>query len=395
VLGYCAVREAIGIIGGETQYGMGTLMTVSLAAMLRDRGYATQFLDGRQTEPDLAMLREANVVAILAYNGVLADLRGARDEVIWDEAGIPCIAWFVDHPMYHLWRLSRATRLLVPACIDESHARFLGEWGLSSWSRELHHFALGSPLRERPIDRDIDVLFPASVKDPDLLRSEWASLLKPLRTLLEDSTAECLAHADSDLVQIITRLCPDVGISDPASVGAAVGYVFVRADQFVRARRRAEMLDALADAGIVVDQIGHGGLAQPAALRRHRVHGVVPAGSLQAWFRRARTIVHAGLNFPAGSHERVFTAQRQGAVVVTEANRYWRGLLNDGVDGVLFEWDDLDAAPVRLKDLLRNPDELERIACGGRQIAEDSIVRAGDEVVAAIAASQQLRSLAN
>jgi hypothetical protein len=395
VLGYRTVREAIGIIGGETQYGMGTLMTVSLAAMMRDRGYATQYLDGRQTKPELTMLREANIVAILAFNGVHTHLRGARGDVIWDEAGIPCIAWLVDHPIYHLWRLSRATRLLVPACIDESHARFLGEWGLSSWSRELHHFALGDPERERPVDRDIDVLFPASVLDPEALRSEWSTLAEPLRRLIEESTAECLVQADADLVQIIARLCPEVGISDPASIGAAVGYVFVRADQYVRAQRRAEMLDALADAGIVVDQIGHGGLAQPAALRRHRVHGVVPASSLPAWFRRARTIVHAGLNFPAGSHERVFTAQRQGAVVMTEANRYWRGLLNDGVDGLLFEWDDLEAAPARLKDLLRNPDELERIACGGRQIAEDSIVRAGDEVVAAITASQQLRSLAN
>ena len=173
-------------------------------------------------------------------------------------------------------------------------------------------------------------------------------------------------------------------------VGTAVGYAFVHADKYVRAQRRVDILDVLADAGIVVDQVGVGDGANP-ALRRHREHGPVPLSRLPRWLRGARLVVHAGLNRPTGSHERVFTAQHQGAVVIAEATPYWRDVLSDGSDAVLFDWTDLEALPARVKALLDEPDELQRIGEAGRRIAEDSIARAGDQVVAAVQAALRLR----
>jgi hypothetical protein len=388
------VRETIGIIAGECEYEMGTLMTVALASILRERGYATRYLDGVQSSHELKALRTDNVVAIISFNGVLANLgRTSEAPSIWDEARMPFIAWLVDHPIYHLWRLDWASDLLIPTCIDETHARFLREWGLNTRSRELHHFALGNPEQERRGDRDIDVLFPASVHDPDELRVEWGRLAQPLRRLLEESTAECLAHPEQELVQIIARLCPEVGIFDPGSIGAAVGYAFVRADQYVRARQRTVLLDALADVGIVVDHVGSGDGAR-GALRRHRTHGSVSATTLLTWLGRARVVVHGGTNFAAGSHERVFTSQAQGAAVVTEANVYWRDLLSDGHNALLFEWDELEAMPERLKKIISRPEETARIAEAGRTVARTSIVRAGDEAVTAVEASQRLLAVA-
>ena len=333
------MSETIGIVRGETQYGTGDLMTTTLAALLRDRGYATVNLDSVPLERPLAMLEKTGVGAVLAYNAIFVNASAISGTSVWDEAGIPYIAWLVDHPIYHLWRLARGPRLLVAACIDESHSRFLREWDLVDHTRELHHFAVGDP-GDGIVERDIDVLFPASVADPARLRSQWETFPTPLGSLVEQSAAACLAQADGDLVEIIYGLCPDFGISDPELVGTAVGYAFIHADKYVRAQRRVDILDVLADAGIVVDQVGVGDGANP-ALRRHREHGPVPLSRLPRWLRGARLVVHAGLNRPTGSHERVFTAQHQGAVVIAEATPYWRDVLSDGSDAVLFDWTDL------------------------------------------------------
>jgi hypothetical protein len=383
------MTETIGIVRGQTRYGMGDLMTVSLASILRERGYATVYFDGVRLERDLAMLERANTSAILAYNGILTDARTLDGASVWDEARIPCVAWFVDHPIYHLARLKGRPRLLVPACVDQSHVRFLRDWGLSRHTRELHHFAVGDVDHHVPVDRDIDVLFPGSLVDPTALRSEWPTFPKLVCSLIEQSTAECLSRSSGDLVQIIVALCEEMGVVPPQELGAAVGVTFVHADRYVRAQRRVDILDALADAGIVVDHVGHGDSAHP-ALARHRAHGALPASSLPGWLRRARTVVNAGVNFPAGSHERVFTAQRQGAVAITEANGYWCGLLTEGIDGLLYGWDQLEAVPDRLRDLLRDSDRLKDIGKRGPLVAEDSITRAGDEIVAAVQASFRL-----
>src|SRR5262252_6533391 len=205
---------------------MGDLMVASLAAMLRDRGYATLDFDGVDLARDLARLRQADAAAILAYNGMLLEASVGHGGSVWDDAGIPCVAWLVDHPIYHLPRLTGRSRLVLPACVDASHTRFLRDWGLSGHSRELYHFAIGDPEDAPAGGRDIDVLFPANVADPEALRSEWVALPGPLLSVLEQSTAECLFRGDGDLVDIIGATCEELGIADPEAVGVAVGYLF-------------------------------------------------------------------------------------------------------------------------------------------------------------------------
>jgi hypothetical protein len=384
------MTETIGIVRGQTLYGMGDFMTASLAAILRARGYRTLDLDGFPLERDVAMLERANVAAILAYNAMIAAPGDDRGISHLDDARIPVIAWLVDHPIYHLSRLRSRSRLLVVASIDESHSRFLADWGVNGCNVELHHFAVGDLQPDRDVERDIDVLFPASLVDPDTLRNEWSKYPKALGSLIEQSTSEWLSSTDADLVGIIGALCERSGISDPEQIGRAVGSTFRHADQYVRARRRVDILNTLAEAGIVVDHVGNGDRAHP-ALQRHRAHGALRARDLPKWFRRARVVLNAGLNFPAGSHERVFSAQRQGAAVATEANAYWRRVLTDEADALIFSWSELDRLAARFKDVLQSPDRLLSIGCRGRHVAEDSIVRAGDEAVAAVQASGRLR----
>jgi spore maturation protein CgeB len=70
-----------------------------------------------------------------------------------------------------------------------------------------------------------------------------------------------------------------------------------------------------------------------------------------------------------GSHERVFSAMLNGAVVLSDSNQFYQDFFKDGEDLLLYRWTQIDKLPGIIKEALSSPEKLAQIAAAGQQKA--------------------------
>ena len=216
-------------------------------------------------------------------------------------------------------------------------------------------------------DRPYDILFSGTYTDP--IRIETA--IKKLPDFLASNVKELI-----DMMQSDSRLTIEAAVETLAK-NEIYDYInsdlplhtqtFYLADTYVRCVNRKNLVLALDKCEHKLDLFG--GLWEELDLKHATIHRAIPFNLTFTVFSKSKLCVNIMPNFKAGSHDRVFSAQLNGAVSLTDPTTLLKKEYKDGENILFYELDDIDAVTAKTDAALLEPSALKKIAQMGYSIA--------------------------
>lgn len=133
-------------------------------------------------------------------------------------------------------------------------------------------------------------------------------------------------------------------------------------DYYVRYKRREELIIKLALANIKIDIFGSGwedlpleeySEKQKEIIRRNLIlHPYVTSEECLEIFTKTKFVLNVLPCFHDGAHDRIFNAMQNGAICVTDSNRYLDTMLVDEENALLYNWEELEKLIEKLTDYL-------------------------------------------
>ncbi|MBR2142015.1 glycosyltransferase [Anaerovibrio sp.] len=208
-------------------------------------------------------------------------------------------------------------------------------------------------------DRDLDVVFSASMFEDGNIREYWREQTdNPYIIGILDDVVEYMLANPVSLLPAVKNVLEDRGLIGEDYVIALAPY-FHGVFFYVKMKRRYRTLEALADKGLQVEVFGPGWENVPFA-QELQLHGQVSYETVLDAFSRAKVVVQDQAEFNNGGHDRVFTAMLNGAVVVSEYSSYLAEQFEDGMDMYMFDWKNTVSQMEIVEELLNN--ESKRLA---------------------------------
>jgi hypothetical protein len=361
------------IYKGVYQYGAVNFFADCMADAFRSLGRDVFILDLSDDDNLVANMRKAfttDTEFILSFGAVGYAFRSG-DKSLYDTLPFPFVALLVDHPCHHIMRLIMKNMLVTT--IDRSHSVFLRRYFKGALkSFYLPHGGCLCPGADVDISvsaRPVDLLFAGTYMDREECFNEIKRLDRIPRRLALAAIDRVLACDSLPIERALeeTALEGDIDIYADSILPRITLEVIPRIELFVRAVKRMEVLSALDRAGTAVDIYGNnwpGGL-----FRNHRIHEALPFEKILLEMTRSKIVMNIG-NYPEGSHERVFSAMLNGALMLSDYNPYFEEIFREDRNISLYRWTDIDALPDKVAGLLDDGERRETIAATGKAEAE-------------------------
>jgi spore maturation protein CgeB len=103
--------------------------------------------------------------------------------------------------------------------------------------------------------------------------------------------------------------------------------------------------------------------------KKHSINGAVGFNDILKLMTRSKIVLNIG-NYPDGSHERVFSAMLNGALMLSDYNSYLAEIFEEDKEIAFYRWLDLEVLPEKTAYLLSHPEKMKEIALKGKRKAE-------------------------
>lgn len=355
------------------------LVTANESKYSAIRFFLARFAEAfQQAGAEVRYLREDNHLPIeaadisrsfLFYFASLAEV-GAQD-YRWVQPDLLQLSYVLDHPLYYVPIKAFPPRYF-PVLLDTAWRPFIARHCGPRQPPMLvlpHAGYTNAPLQEAPpllAERSVDILFSASIEDPEEIRRQWHEQMPGAAQALDAIVEQCnpLQREYVDLAAVLEQ-----GLSFPIDPNWEIfRNIFRFADQYIRAVRRIAGLRALADAGMEVEC--H--VDQPDLLGRllgkhaFQIHSAKPFEAILERMRETKIVL---TTLPHATSERIPSAMLNGAVSVSDTNPMLLNTFVEDHQAVYFRWKELAALPDKLRGLLADPERMREIASAGREQA--------------------------
>lgn len=307
---------------------------------------------------------QETVDAVITFNNVGLNMELTPGEKLWNQLGILCIDFLVDHPVCYLQELQMAPRKTVAICVDKNHVHFIKRFfpnimavhfvphGGAEWETER------VPWQEREIDvlyagglpRDVAAGYiPQELDTIGGLDSEefcdkvlTELIINPKLTL--ETAIECyfrehkIAVTEEQLLQYIR--------------------LFRFLDVYAISYYRERAIQTLVENGIRVTLYGPGW--ENCKWINHPnldYHKSISPEEILAVMGKAKIVLNSMPNFKNGSHERIFNGMLAEAVVVSDTSTYLEEELGEKNLLYLYNLKQQQQLPEIISDILKQPEE--------------------------------------
>jgi hypothetical protein len=356
------------------------IFTYELKNAFEKMGYETLVYDNRETGKSLAALAQfvqKPVTAVLTFNNLGFNMELVEGKNVWEELGICCVNILMDHPFCYKRALDNAPWGAVVLCTDRNHMRYLNRFYPNiAVTGFLPH--AGKPLpgiKKKLCERPSDVIYAGGLSrafadkvTPDL--SGYGRLFD-VDKFCRDVYENVIEHPEKTTEQGIEEelLAREIRVSDGELCQIIADFHFL--DLLIVSHYREKVVAAVAKAGISLDLYGSGWEGCDwINLPNVNFHGRVSADEVVERMQETKIVLSTMTWFKDGTHDRVFNGMLQGAVAVTDSSVYMKEAFGDEL--VMFELNEIDALPDKIKYLLDNPDVAQKIADSGYERAMKS-----------------------
>lgn len=329
-------------------------------------------------------------LAVVDFNSFLPKLSadGKNFITLFDA---PFYNIILDHPLYHHAALSADADCQRVVCVDECHADYVrtNYPGIGQVWPQTIPGSVGAHADTPFSERKNEILFCATYEAPEQYW-EWmnglpAQLKQECRTLAE----RMLAEPDRTMEELLAKLLEGKDrkanpVKNPAFKASGMhenGKIARKnnttrfavqmqahflADAYVRNLRRKQVVTAMAEAGMPLALYGQGW----EALGR-KTGGRLSYGGYVDRIGAYRFALHCMPGFVCGGHDRIGNAMRNGAVCLTDKNRYTRSLAEREEPVCIgYETGNAEELIAQSEYYLSHPTEAEEIAAAGKRYGD-------------------------
>lgn len=347
----------------EICYGSLGYFLKQIESSLNRQGIQTEVV----TEIDDSFM-ENTWAAVIGINQETLSARLENGDFVFDYLNCPLFCMIVDPPWHHDRILRTHPHNMHLICMDEGHAIY-GQTYYGPFQSVKMGYVLGGWQESVSWkDREIDVLFTGTHTDLEEIRNKVyrysQTWVRELFEYLIESGRLCPRLSTEKAMQFyFNREGMKLSREDFKMAMAICGTY---AEFYLRGYYRERVIETLLDAGIPLNVVGNGwekfGQRYP--------HNLVLGDSVD-FSETAGLTAHAkiALNvmpwFKDGLHDRIPTAMYNKAVCVTDSSSYIDTHFQDGKDIVLYDLEQLNALPDKVRNLLKQPELAEEIADNG------------------------------
>ncbi len=311
--------------------------------------------------------------AIIDFNSDLPRALMDDDSYFLDHVDAPFFDVILDHPLYHHDSLKHKLNNFHIICLDDKHKDYILKYYPHIKSVSVTQMTGELAFGTESIDwqhweaRPYDILFSGTYTDP--VRIETA--IKHMPELIVENVFELIdmMKADSTLTieDAVDRLAANeiydyINLDKPLHT-----QTFYLADTYIRCLNRKKLVESLDKSDYNFHLFG--GLWEELDLKHAKIHREIPFNLTFTVFAKSKITVNIMPNFKAGSHDRVFSGQLNGAVSLTDSTELLKKQYNDMENILFYNLDDIDAVTSKVDAALSNSSELKKIAQAGYDIA--------------------------
>jgi hypothetical protein len=385
------------LLKGGSAYDVVDRFVDGVAGALARRGCQPDVIDVTQT-PDLggalAQASSAGPPGFVFSFGLFGEYRSADGRSIGEIAGAPHVIQYLDYPLSHGLRLDRTPRSSAILVVDESHAEAIeAVYGAGHFAHVgfSPHGAVGEAAPgEADADafaaaRPIPILFAGTFYGPG--EPVWAGFSPELRRVFDDAYEIAMASDWTPALDALRQALAAHG-ADPSAPHlreVRKGATFIH--EQVRRRRREQLFEAAAEAGVQLFVVGAGFETELERFPNLIHGGAGDIGQVAELMRRSRVVLNINANFGAGSHERPLSAMLAGAVAATDQSRFYAARFHEGEEILTWRWSAPGEGLSTIAKVAADPEAAFPIAAAGRARAEaehlwdhrlDAILRAAE-----------------
>lgn len=314
--------------------------------------------------------------AMIDFNSDLPRALMDDDSYFLDHVDAPFYDVILDHPLYHHDTLKNTLKNFHVVCLDAKHKDYIEKYyhhiksvTVSPMTGELA-FGQDSIDWDNWKQRPYDIIFSGTYTDP--VRIETAIRKMPDLIVENVFTLIDMMKADSTLTieDAVDKLASNeiydyINLDKPLHT-----QTFYLADTYIRCLNRKKLAQAL-------DKCQHnfhlfGGLWEELNLKHAEIHREIPFNLTFTVFAKSKISVNIMPNFKAGSHDRVFSGQLNGAIALTDPTTLLLSEYENNKNILFYSLDDIDAVTEQVDYALSNPTNLKKIAQAGYDIASQN-----------------------
>lgn len=362
----------------EGAYDTLDLFAEEIRKIYKEIGYDTLVMYADDLEESIGKLMQfaaEKVDAVITFNNLGFYLELAEGKNLWEELGIPCINILMDHPFRYHRFLLRAPSNGIVLCTDRNHVEYIRRFypNIQKTGYLPHGGILQTEAYQTIMERDVEVLYAGS-----LSRYAAEGLVPDLGDISEYDGFDLSRQVLSELISSPERTTEAVieeyflkhGVTMPderlREEISRLRFLDVYATSFFR----EQTVRYLVEHGISVTVYGQGWQECEWADNPNLIlGGIIPAGEVIRMMGESKIVLNTMTWFKAGAHDRIFNGMLAGAGVVTDTSSYMEENFTDGRELAFFHLQELSRLPGQIRQLLENPEELQRMADTGYQCA--------------------------
>lgn len=359
------------LLKGESKYDAMRNYIDEIEIGFRLAGYDTYVIDLLQESymfqlQQLAMTETIDL--IFTCNGMAHGIVQMFSEAIY-------VTYLCDHPSGHINRLKHLDKRAIVFTCDALHERYIKKY-IPNIQHAKYIPLSGSYLKKRiPYqERKYEVVFTGSYQNPYVSYQKILNNSKNLSQFYSDIAKLIVDVPELDIEQAFMMTLEKEGgeIKDQELWDNLMFQTYL-VEAYARDFYRDQMIRSLVDNDIQVHVFGSG---WDKFEGKGKENLIIEEGNFYV-ARKAVAEAKISLNimpwFKAGFQERIATAMLSGAVAVTDESAYITENFENGKELVLYSLCDLGQLPQKIKWLLDNPQEAERIALFGELRAKKGL----------------------
>lgn len=353
------------------------LFTMNMADEFRNLGHEVMIYNVNDTANSLksfAAFANKPIDFALGYNNLGFNMELNPGHNIWDDLGILFVNILMDHPFHYRSALLSAPKNCAVLCCDRNHVDYIMRFFpnipmVAFLPHGGNHFEAGGPLDERPID-----VFYAGGLSRDLVKQIMPVCEKYKefdgKMMIEEVYHTLIDNPDLLSENVIEQYLTDNKVEYSDNYLSEIITDFRVVDSFATSFFREKTVETLVNNGIKVKVCGRGwDLCQCFNSSYFDFGGFVPAAEVTKIMNNSKIVLNTMTWFKDGSHDRVFNGMLAKSVAITDISGYMNEVIEQNVNGILFNLREIDKLPETVLTLLNNKKMSEEIANCGYELA--------------------------
>lgn len=339
--------------------------TSELNLELLSRGHQTCIIDlVRGTELTPADIT-GHIDAFICFDGI-----GMLFSEIAQELNAYMINILVDHPMTFSQYMKQASSHYIQIMVDRDHVSFCKRFYNLRNAFFIPHMGTAPIADCTDSKKDIDLLFPASFLSYNTLYEQIKQYPPQLQSLLFHMIEYLLENPFSTIENAMEEMLRD---ASPSIADDKTAYYLQFAkpvDTFVRNYFREKVLLSIAQAELPITIIGSGWDAS--ALTRYNNARILQGknfADIFPYMNRSRIVLTVMPWFKDGSHERILNTLLSGSTPLTDESKWLRENFVSNEEIVFFSLEHTEEVPLKICELLQNPNNMEYLRKTGQKKA--------------------------